>query len=177
MHERHSRLTVGLDVDSTTVKEEVADHALALTLALVRHLKPLMQDVFNGNWNWRVAQRCKRIRDQILGIVGCGRIGTAMALRSKALGFRVIFCDPYAPVGYDKAIAVDRVSSLEELLRVSDIVSIHAPLRKRRRSIRSRAVPADEKNRVSREYGPRRHSGRQRFTISAQGTVDCRCSA
>ena len=108
--------------------EEVADHALALILALVRQIKPLMLDIGNGNWEWQTAQSCRRISAQVLGIVGCGRIGTATALRAKALGFQVRFYDPYLPSGYDKAIGVGRAETLEELLSTSDVISLHTPL-------------------------------------------------
>ena len=108
--------------------EEVADHALALTLALTRHLKSFMTDVSSGGWNWRVGIDCRRNRGRLLGLIGCGRIGTAMALRSKAVGFRVAFYDPYVPSGYEKALAIERVLCLDDLLRTADILSIHAPL-------------------------------------------------
>jgi phosphoglycerate dehydrogenase-like enzyme len=110
--------------------EEVADHAIALTLALIRQLKPLMADVAAGNWEWRTGLDCRRVRGRIFGIVGCGRIGTATALRAKALGFRVRFYDPYLSSGYEKAIGIERISSLEELLSEADVVSIHVPLTK-----------------------------------------------
>jgi lactate dehydrogenase-like 2-hydroxyacid dehydrogenase len=108
--------------------EEVADHAIALTLSLIRQLKPLMADVAKGNWEWRTGLDCYRIRGRVFGVVGCGRIGTAAALRAKAFGFDVRFYDPYLPTGYEKAIGVQRSSSLEDLLEVSDVVSIHVPL-------------------------------------------------
>ena len=108
--------------------EEVADHAMALTLALIRQLKPLMADVSNGGWEWRAGLSCWRIRDRVFGVVGCGRIGTAMALRAKAFGFAVSFYDPYLASGYEKAIGVQRSSSLEELLSVADVISVHVPL-------------------------------------------------
>jgi phosphoglycerate dehydrogenase-like enzyme len=108
--------------------EEVADHAIALCLALTRQLRPLMTDVSQGNWRWETASACRRIRGQCFGIVGCGRIGMAVALRAKALGYAVRFYDPYVGPGYEKAIAVLRVRSLEELLANADIVSLHVPL-------------------------------------------------
>jgi phosphoglycerate dehydrogenase-like enzyme len=108
--------------------EEVADHALALALALLRQIKPLMADVANGNWDWKAGAGCWRIRGRTVGVVGCGRIGTAFGLRAKALGFRVRFYDPYLPPGYEKAIGIERASSLQEVLSDSDLVSIHVPL-------------------------------------------------
>ncbi len=108
--------------------EEVADHAITLTLALIRQLKPLMADVAQGGWEWRAALNCRRIRGRVFGVVGCGRIGTAAALRAKAFGFDVRFYDPYLASGYEKAIGVGRSASLEELLSVADVVSVHTPL-------------------------------------------------
>jgi phosphoglycerate dehydrogenase-like enzyme len=62
------------------------------------------------------------------GIVGLGRIGTATALRARALGFKVCFYDPYVPNGVDKAVGVVRLRQMEQLLRVADILSLHCPL-------------------------------------------------
>jgi phosphoglycerate dehydrogenase-like enzyme len=108
--------------------EEVADHAMALTLALYRQLFPLDAEAKRLGWKIDVAPKMRRLRTQTFGLVGLGRIGTATALRAKAFGFRVVFFDPYVPTGTHKAIGVERISSLEELLRIADTVSIHCPL-------------------------------------------------
>jgi phosphoglycerate dehydrogenase-like enzyme len=108
--------------------EEVADFAILQTLALQRNLCPSIQDVRQGNWNWRIAEPGRRLRGQRFGLIGCGRIGTATALRAKALNFMVQFYDPYITAGYEKALGVGRVASLEELLERSDTVSLHCPL-------------------------------------------------
>ncbi len=110
---------------------EVADHAIALTLALRRGL------LLHHEWQrrdppapWRAVfdPLIRRLGVQTFGIVGLGRIGTAAALRAKALGFRVVFFDPYRPNGADLAIGVARAATLEELLRQTDVLSVHAPL-------------------------------------------------
>jgi phosphoglycerate dehydrogenase-like enzyme len=108
--------------------EEVADHAIALTLALYRQLFPLDAEAKRLGWKIEVSARMRRLRTQTFGIVGLGRIGTAAALRAKAFGFRVVFFDPYVPTGTHKAVGVERVGSLDELLKISDTVSIHCPL-------------------------------------------------
>jgi phosphoglycerate dehydrogenase-like enzyme len=107
--------------------EEVADHAIALLLALYRQLFPLDAEAKTLGWKINVAGKMRRLRHQTLGIVGLGRIGTATALRAKAFGMRVVFYDPYVPVGTHKAIGIERLNSLDELLRASDTVSIHCP--------------------------------------------------
>ena len=108
--------------------EEVADHTLALTLALYRQLFPLDAEAKRLGWQIDVTAKMRRLRTQTFGIVGLGRIGTATALRAKAFGFRVVFFDPYVPVGTHKAVGVERAGSLDELLRTADVVSVHCPL-------------------------------------------------
>jgi C-terminal binding protein len=70
----------------------------------------------------------RRLSAQNFGIIGLGRIGTAVALRAKAFGFRVVFYDPYRLNGSELALGVSRAKSLEELLAQSDVLSIHVPL-------------------------------------------------
>lgn len=111
--------------------EEVADHALALTLALCRQLFALDAEAKRLGWRIEVPGRLRRLGCLTFGIVGLGRIGTAAALRAKAFGFRVIFFDPYVPSGTHKAVGVERVASLADLLARSDIVSLHCPSRRK----------------------------------------------
>lgn len=108
--------------------EEVADHAIALSLALARQIIPLDQEAKQLGWRIRVESKLRRLRELTFGIVGLGRIGTATALRARALGFKVCFYDPYLPNGMDKAVGVIRLRQIEELLRVADILSLHCPL-------------------------------------------------
>ena len=115
--------------------EEVADHAIALTLALYRQLFPLDVEAKRLGWKIDTAPKMRRLRTQTFGLVGLGRIGTAAALRAKAFGFRVIFYDPYVVSGTHKAIGIERVASLEELLKTADTVSVHCPLTKETRGM------------------------------------------
>ncbi len=108
--------------------EEVADHAIALAMALCRQLFPLDAEAKRLGWLIQVEPRLRRLRELTFGIVGLGRIGTATALRAKALGFKVIFHDPYLPNGADKAVGVTRVRTLDELLTQCDVLSLHCPL-------------------------------------------------
>ena len=110
---------------------EVADHALALALALRRGLllhHERQRATPPAPWAWFADPLIKRSSAQTFGIIGLGRIGTAAALRAKAFGFRVLAYDPYQPNGVELALGVDRVRTLGELLRASDVLSIHAPL-------------------------------------------------
>lgn len=108
--------------------EEVADHALALTLALYRQLFPLDAEAKRLGWKINVSAKMRRLRSQVFGIIGLGRIGTATALRARAFGFRVVFFDPHLANGADKALGIERAGSLDDLLRSADVVSVHCPL-------------------------------------------------
>ncbi len=110
---------------------EVADHAMALVLALRRGL------LLHHEWQrqdppapWRAVfdPLIRRSSVQTFGIIGLGRIGTAVALRAKAFGFRVVFFDPYRPNGAELALGIGRALTLEDLLRQTDTLSVHAPL-------------------------------------------------
>ncbi len=110
--------------------EEVADSALAMALNLSRGTHFLNSRLRRGIGNWNVDQATPipRLRGRVFGIIGCGQIGTAAALRAKAFGFDVVFYDPYAPDGLSKALGIRRVDSLGDLLAQSYIVSLHCPL-------------------------------------------------
>ena len=86
--------------------EEVADHAIMFLLALARRLVPCHQAVRSGTWHYETAVGTPRLRGKTLGLVGCGRIGTATALRAKALGLDVVFYDPHLRQGMDKALGI-----------------------------------------------------------------------
>jgi phosphoglycerate dehydrogenase-like enzyme len=105
--------------------EEVADHSIMLILAVARRLRFCDQGIRDGRWDWRTAIPAPRLRGKTIGIVGCGRIGSATALRAKAFGLDVVFYDPYLPPGADKALGLRRTDTLEELLAQSLIVSLH----------------------------------------------------
>jgi D-3-phosphoglycerate dehydrogenase len=108
--------------------EEVADHALMLLLALARRLLSADRAIRAGNWNPKTVFGTPRLRGRTLGLIGCGRIGTAMALRGKALGMRVVFFDPFKPDGVEKALGIERVHRLDELWPRSEFLSLHCPL-------------------------------------------------
>jgi C-terminal binding protein len=108
--------------------EEVADHALAMLLALVRRLFPCEAAIRAGGWDVSLVYGAPRLRGRTLGLIGCGRIGTAMALRAKALGLDVLIYDPYQPPGLEKALGVRRAYRLDDLLCRAEFVSLHCPL-------------------------------------------------
>ncbi len=106
--------------------EDVADTAIGLVLSLARGTHLYNQQCQRGtdSWIYTLASPLRRIRGRVFGVIGIGRIGTATALRAKALGF----FDPHVPDGRDKAIGVRRAETIEELLTQANVVSCHCPL-------------------------------------------------
>jgi phosphoglycerate dehydrogenase-like enzyme len=108
--------------------EEVADHSIMFLLALTRRLVPCHEAIRGGTWHYQSADGTPRLRGKTLGLIGCGRIGTATAVRAKALGLDVLFYDPYLRQGMDKALGIRRAHTLDELLEQSHFISLHCYL-------------------------------------------------
>jgi D-3-phosphoglycerate dehydrogenase/C-terminal binding protein len=110
--------------------EDVADTAIGMLLALGRGIHYLNSRLraARGPWSFTQVEPLSRLRGRTFGVIGLGRIGTAVALRAKALGMRVAFYDPYVADGYDKALGLTRTQTLAELLRDAYMVSPHCPL-------------------------------------------------
>jgi D-3-phosphoglycerate dehydrogenase/C-terminal binding protein len=110
--------------------EEVADSALAMALALTRGVTYFNSRLREGRaaWHYTEGAPLYRLRGRVFAIVGLGRIGTAAALRARAFGMDVAFCDPYRPDGFEKALGLRRVDQLPELLQQAFVLSLHCPL-------------------------------------------------
>ena len=115
--------------------EEVADHSIMLLLAVARHLTIQHDSMRAGTWDYMTGRHTPRLRGKTLGLVGCGRIGSATALRAKAFGLDVVFYDPNVPPGLEKALGVRREFRLEPLLEQSHFVSLHCYLDDRSRHL------------------------------------------
>ena len=110
---------------------EVADHAIAMFLALRRGITSYHDKLRadpEGNWHYSHAPLIARLRGVRFGIVGLGRIGTAAARRAQAFDQEVVFYDPLLPMGADLATGFTRADTLEEVLEICDAVSLHTPL-------------------------------------------------
>jgi phosphoglycerate dehydrogenase-like enzyme len=105
---------------------EVATHALALALALMRNVVAYHRDIHAGRWHYLSSGELRRAADMTLGIVGLGRIGKRMAHVGRNVFGRVIACDPYIIDG-DFPAYVAR-GTLGEIFAGSDVVSLHVPL-------------------------------------------------
>ena len=109
---------------------EVADHALALLLALARGTASYQEAVRDNpdGWKYGAAPLVRRLRGQTFAVLGLGRIGLATARRAAAFDMKVIFYDPYLPNGAELAVGYERVRSLDEVMKRADILSVHTPL-------------------------------------------------
>ena len=119
---------------------EVATHALAMTLALLRHIAIYDRDVKAGRWHYSTPGSIRRAGDMTLGILGLGRIGKRMAHLSRNCFKRVIACDPYIIDG-DFPAYVERVG-LETLFSEADAISLHVPLNAETRGLVAGALLA-----------------------------------
>ena len=104
--------------------QEVADHALALALTLLRGLPVLAASVRAGSWEYRVARPLRRLSTLRFGVVGAGAIGSAAARRAAAFGMEVVAADP-APGRPGDGV---REVGLDELVATSDVISLHLGL-------------------------------------------------
>jgi len=110
---------------------EVADHAMALMLALRRGIASYdrrLREAPAEHWTWRGAPCVARLRGRQFGVIGLGRIGMAAARRARAFDMDVAFFDPYLPDGVDLATGYMRYQSAEDLVANSDVVTVHTPL-------------------------------------------------
>jgi D-3-phosphoglycerate dehydrogenase len=105
---------------------EVAEHTIALMLALLRRLTALDRVVRGGGWGSGAAGPMRRFSTLTHGIIGFGRIGQATARRSAALGFRVVAHSPTSASTRAASLGATAVG-LDELLKTADIVSLHCP--------------------------------------------------
>ncbi len=108
--------------------DEVADHTMALMLALNRRLLDYHRQVQTlKDWRWNEVHGVQRLKGQTLGLIGFGRIGQAVCRRALAFGLNVLACDPQI----DAAIALRhgaRLCGIDELLASSQIISLHCNL-------------------------------------------------
>ncbi len=107
--------------------DEVSTHAISLLLVLARSLSPLLASSRAGKWDGSGLGTVYRLKDQVLGILGCGRIGQAVAAKGRGLGLRLIGHDPYMDPLILRGQGIEPVD-FDTLMEASDFVSLHSPL-------------------------------------------------
>lgn len=114
--------------------EEVADHTLALVLAVERRLIDVTSGTRAGEWNFRAGGSLRRLGGLSFGLLGFGQIARAVAGRAKGFGFRILAHDAALAHGTIAAEGVEPVG-FDELIARSDILSLHLPLTPETRGI------------------------------------------
>ena len=110
---------------------EVADHAIALMMTLVKSIAFHDEELRAApvrNWRPALNPYGRRLADCTFGVLGLGRIGTATIRRAAAFDMDCVFHDPYQPSGIELALGVRRADTLQEFMGQCDVVSVHTPL-------------------------------------------------
>jgi D-3-phosphoglycerate dehydrogenase len=104
--------------------DEVASHAVAMLLTLIRKTVFFDRKVKSSQWDFRQGRPIHRIQGKTLGLIGCGKIGFEVAKRMSAFGVKVITFDPYL----EKVSEGIELEDFDTVLKESDFISIHCPL-------------------------------------------------
>jgi D-3-phosphoglycerate dehydrogenase len=102
-----------------------AEHTLALLFALARHLPAAAASMQAGQWD-RSAFMGRELVDKVLGVIGLGKIGMAVADRARALGMQIVGFDPYV-TSDAAALHGIRLLPLTEILPIADALTVHVP--------------------------------------------------
>ncbi len=102
-----------------------AEHTMALLLAQARNVPQANADLKAGHWN-RSKWEGVELHGKTLGIVGLGRVGVLVAQRAHAFGMRLVAYDPFVSDDRARQLGVTLAESMDELVSLSDFVTIHA---------------------------------------------------
>ena len=106
----------------------VAEHAVAMMFALSKNLVEAQQEMCKGNWEIRGAKKAFELEGKTIGILGLGAIGRETAKICEGCGMKVAVYDPFLSKEQVEGYGAVYYENYEDLLKVSDVVSIHVPL-------------------------------------------------
>lgn len=107
--------------------DEVSTHTIALILALSRKILLLDKNVKEGIWDYKLSKKIFNLRNQVIGIIGFGKIARFVIEKIKPYGMKVLVYDPFVSNEAVAELGARRVE-FDELIAAADIVSIHVPL-------------------------------------------------
>lgn len=112
--------------------DEVAEQSVMLIMCAARHLPEqltsMCQSVAKGTWDFSPVSPVHMIKGQTIGLIGCGRIGGRVYRMLSGFDVKMLVCDPYLKAERREKMGIEATVPLEQLLRESDIISLHAPL-------------------------------------------------
>ena len=106
----------------------VAEHAVAMMFALSKNLYEAQTEMLRGNWKIRDAKKAFELEGKTVGVIGLGAIGRETAKICQGCGMKLAGYDPFLSREKIEALGADYYENYEDLLKVSDIVTIHVPL-------------------------------------------------
>ncbi len=110
-----------------------AEHAISMMMALARNIPNANSSTHSGKWEKSKFMGVE-LTSKILGIIGCGNIGSIVADRAIGLKMKVIAYDPFLTQEHAIHLGVEKVE-LDELLKRADFISLHTPLTEKTRNI------------------------------------------
>lgn len=118
----------GIEVRNTprASSQSVAELALGHMFACARFLSVAGHSMREGKWEKKAYAKGIELQGRTLGIIGFGRIGQHLGIMAKAIGMKVVAFDIYHIPGIEEQLGIEYVT-MEELLKVSDFISVHAP--------------------------------------------------
>lgn len=123
-----------------------AEHSIAMMLSLARQLPAASASTHAGKWEKNRFMGVE-VANKILGLIGCGNIGSIVADRAQGLKMKVIAFDPYLSPERAKELNVEKVE-LDELLKRADFITLHTPLNDATRNILNKQSLAKTKKGV-----------------------------
>jgi len=113
--------------------QAVADHTFGLILSLARKIVFCDQSLRNNRWEHTKIMGIE-IWQKTLGLIGLGAIGRCVAIRAKGFQMKVVAYDPFWPEEFAGEHGIEKME-IDDLLKVSDIVSLHLPLTEENRGM------------------------------------------
>ncbi|MDI9471953.1 MAG: C-terminal binding protein [Tissierellia bacterium] len=107
--------------------DEVAAHTVTLMLCLYRRFYLMVDYIREGNWDLAPTKGIRKFENSVVGLVGFGRIPQAVARKLAGFGVKIVAYDPFIDAQKMKELGAEKVE-LEELLKMSDYISLHSPL-------------------------------------------------
>jgi D-3-phosphoglycerate dehydrogenase len=103
-----------------------AEHTMALILAMSRNVVPACNSLKGGTWD-RKKYMGNQLNNKVLGLIGLGRIGMAVAQMARGFNMKILGYDPFAAPTNAEKLGVEVANDLERIFREADYISVHAP--------------------------------------------------